>query len=105
MQLKNITWSSTASAVYLRLLTAQRTGIDGLVRMLREADEPGPEFRQVEDHPDYWFTKTPNDLLMVVQRRPENYAVTAFADWRQQYDQALDEAAAALAGADEALAG
>ena len=105
MQLKHIGWSSEAGAFYLRLLSAQRQAIDALVRELREADQPGPAFRQVDEYPEYWFTKTPTDLLMIVQRREtDDYAVKAFADWRQQYDLAIEEAAAALAAADEQAA-
>ena len=102
MRLKHIGWSAEAGAFYLRLLSGQRQAIDVLVRELRETAAPGPAFRQLDDYPEYWFAKTPTDVLMVVQRRDtEDYAVKAFADWRQQYDLALEEAAAALAAADE----
>jgi hypothetical protein len=101
MRLKTVTWSKSASAFYLPLLSRQRQAIDVLVRGLRESEElPGREFRRLEDYPDYWFTKTSTDLLMVVQRRAADYAVTGFADWQAQYNQALEEAAAALAEAD-----
>jgi hypothetical protein len=102
MRLKHIGWSSEAGAFYLRLLSSQRQAIDVLVRELRETAAPGPAFRQLDDYPEYWFAKTPTDVLMVVQRRTEeDYAVKAFADWRQQYELAIEEAAAALAAADE----
>jgi hypothetical protein len=100
MRLKTILWSKLASPFYLRLLTQQRQAIDALVRELRESEAPGPDFRQIDDHPDYWFAKTPTDVLMVVQRRDDAYAVTGFADWQAQYHQALEAAAAALAEAD-----
>jgi hypothetical protein len=104
MRLKNIVWSPPASAFYLRLLGQQRQAIDALLRGLREAEAPGPAFRQLHDHPAYWFAKTPSDVLMVVQRRPPgdpaDYSVAGFADWQAQYSQALDEAAASLAEAD-----
>lgn len=107
MRLKNIVWSNLASAFYLRLLSQQRQAIDALLRGLREADAPGPVFRQIEDHPDYWFAKTPTDVLMVVQRRAPgeraDYAMIGFADWQAQVNQALEEAAAALAEADAEL--
>ena len=102
MRLKHIGWSSEAGAFYLRLLSSQRQAIDVLVRELRETAAPGPAFRQLDDYPEYWFAKPPTDVLMVVQRRTEeDYAVKAFADWRQQYELAIEEAAAALAAADE----
>jgi hypothetical protein len=101
MRLKTVTWSKSASTFYLPLLSRQRQAIDAVVRGLRESEgTPGRAFRQIEDHPDYWFTKTSTDLLMVVQRRDAAYAVTGFADWQAQYNQALEEAAAALAEAD-----
>ena len=102
MRLKHIGWSVEAGAFYLRLLSSQRQAIDVLLRELRELEAPGPAFRQVDEFPEYWFAKTPTDVLMVVQRRTEeDYAVKAFADWRQQYELAIEEAAAALAAADE----
>ncbi|MEJ0068324.1 MAG: hypothetical protein WDO24_05865 [Pseudomonadota bacterium] len=104
MRLKNIVWAKLASAFYLRLLGQQRQAIDALVRVLRESATPEPAFRPIDDHPDYWFAKTPSDVLMVIQRRAEDYAVIGFADWHEQYQQALDEAAAALAAADTAEA-
>jgi|SRR5476649_1071487 hypothetical protein len=100
MRLKNLMWSKPASAFYVRLLSQQRQAIDPLVRVLRESEAPEPAFRRIEDHPDYWFAKTPSDVLMVILRRAEDYAVVGFADWHEQYQQALDEAAAALAAAD-----
>ncbi len=100
MHLKNIAWSAAASRFYLPLLTQQRQAIDGLLRGLREADVPGAPFRAVDGHPGYWFAKTATDVLVVVQQRPDDYAVTGFADWRQQLDLALEEAAAALADAE-----
>lgn len=104
MRLKTFFWSPAASAFYLRLLSQQRQAIDALVRGLREAEAPGPTFRQIDDHPDYWFATTPTDVLMVVQRLPSglgaDYSVTGFADWQAQVNQALEEAAAALAEAD-----
>jgi hypothetical protein len=101
MRLKTVIWSKSASAFYLPLLSRQRQAIDALVRGLRESDaSPGREFRQIEAYPDYWFAKTPTDVLMVVQRRSADYAVTGFADWEAQYNQALEEAAAGLAEAD-----
>ncbi len=104
MRLKNIVWSKLASGFYLRLLGQQRQAIDALVGALRESEVPGPVFRQIDDHPDYWFAKTPTEILVVVQRDPPghsaDYAVTGFADWQAQFEQALEEAAAALAGAD-----
>ncbi len=66
MRLKNIVWSKLASAFYLRLLGQQRQAIDALVRVLREATTPEPAFRPIDDHPDYWFAKTPSDVLMGV---------------------------------------
>jgi hypothetical protein len=104
MRLKHVKWSTEAAAYYLRLLSAQRYAIDSLVRRLSESETPASEFRQVADHPDYWFTKTDSDLLMVVRQIADDYAVAAFVDWRQQYDLALEEAAAALASADAAQA-
>lgn len=102
MRYKTITWSPSAGAYYLRLLSRQRQAIDGFVRALRESAEPGPDFRQVDEHPDYWFARTSTDVLMVVRRGEESYVVTGFADWRQQYDLALEEAAAAAAAVADA---
>ena len=48
MRLKTINWSPSAGADYLRLLSRQRQAIDGFVRQLREADVPGPYFRQID---------------------------------------------------------
>jgi hypothetical protein len=100
MRLKNIVWSKLAGAFYLRLLSQQRQAIDGLVRVLRESETPERAFRAIDEHPDYWFAKTPSDVLMVIQRRAADYVVAGFADWHEQYQQALDEAAAAVAAAD-----
>lgn len=101
MRLITVTWSKSASAFYLPLLSRQRQAIDALVRSLRESEgSPGREFRQIDEYPDYWFAKTPTDVLMVVQRRAADYAVTGFADWQAQVNQALEEAAAAVAEAD-----
>jgi len=104
VRLKGIVWSPVASRFYPPLLTKQREAIDALLRGLREAERPGAPFRPIEEHPGYWFAKTGTDVLMVVQQRPDDYALTGFADWQQQVDQALEEAAAALADADTALA-
>jgi hypothetical protein len=95
VRLKTINWSPSAGAFYLRLLSQQRQAIDVLVGGLREAETPGAAFRQLEDYPDYWFAKTETDVLMVVRRGVETYVVMAFAAWRQQYDLAMEEAAAA----------
>jgi hypothetical protein len=104
MRLKHIVWSKPASAFYLRLLSQQRQAIDALVNALRQSETPGPAFRQIDDHPDYWFAKTPTDVLMVVQcaapGHTADYSVAGFADWQAQLDLALEEAAAALAEAD-----
>lgn len=97
MRLKTINWSPSAGAYYLRLLSAQRRAIDGFVQSLREAETPGAGFRQIDEHPDYWFARTPTDVLIVIRRGVEAYSVIGFADWRQQYDLALEEAAAAAA--------
>jgi hypothetical protein len=107
VRLKTIDWSPSAGAYYLRLLSQQRQAIDGFVRALRERDLPGPDFRQLDEYPDYWFARTPTDVLMVVRRGDHKYVVTGFADWHQQYDLAIEEAAAAasaLADADLPLA-
>ena len=100
MRLKPVVWSKPASAFYLPLLSSQRQAIDALVRRLRESETPGRDFRQIEEHPDYWFAKTTTDVLIVVQRRAADYAVAGFADWQAQFNQALEEAAAAVAEAD-----
>jgi hypothetical protein len=97
VRLKTINWSPSAGAYYLRLLSRQRQAIDGFVRALREADAPGEGFRQIDAYPDYWFARTATDVLMVVRKSVEAYSVIGFADWRQQYDLALEEAAAAAA--------
>ncbi|HUA52420.1 MAG TPA: hypothetical protein VMB81_09665 [Candidatus Sulfotelmatobacter sp.] len=101
MRLKNIAWSAAASRAYMPLLSQQRQPIDVLLRGLREADVPGAPFRPIDEYPGYWFAKTANDVLVVIQQQRDGYVVTGFADWRQQVDQALEEAAAALAGADD----
>jgi hypothetical protein len=101
-RLKNITWSAAARRYYLPLLSQQRQPIDALLRGLREADVPGAPFRPIDDHPGYWFAKTTSDVLLVVQQRADDYVVTGFADWQQQLDLALEEAAAALAESDTA---
>ena len=102
MRLKTIDWSPSAGAYYLRLLSQQRQAIDVFVRALRERDLPGPQFRQLEDYPDYWFGRTATDVLMVVRRGDDKYVVVGFADWRQQYELALEEAAAAAAAVADA---
>jgi hypothetical protein len=107
MRLKNIVWSKLATAFYLPLLGQQRQAIDALLRGLRESEAPGSAFRQIDDHPDYWFATTSTEILMVVQHRapgePAEYAVIGFADWQAQLSQALEEAAAALAESDAEL--
>jgi hypothetical protein len=97
VRLKTINWSPSAGAYYLRLLSQQRKAIDAFVSALRERDVPGEGFRQLDDYPDYWFARTPTDVLMVVRRNHESYVVVGFADWQQQYELALEEAAAAAA--------
>jgi hypothetical protein len=101
-RLKNIVWSAAASRFYLPLLTQQRQAIDGLLRFLREAGEPFAPFRPVDDYPGYWFAKTETDVLLVVQQRADDFVLVGFADWQQQLNQALEEAAAALAESDTA---
>ncbi len=101
MRLKNIGWSPSASRFYLPLLSQQRQPIDAILRDLRQAEAPsdvkGVPFRPIEEHPGYWFAKTPSDVLMVIRQRPDDYELAGFADWQAQVDQALEEAAAALA--------
>ena len=97
VRLKAINWSPSAGAYYLRLLSQQRRAIDGFVGALREAETPGEGFRHVDEYPDYWFARTATDVLIVIRRGVESYSVVGFADWRQQYDLALEEAAAAAA--------
>jgi len=101
MRLRNIGWSPAASRFYLPLLSQQRRPIDALLNDLRQAEVPSDvktaPFRPVDDHPGYWFAKTPTDVLLVVQQRPDDYVLTGFADWQAQLNQALEEAAAALA--------
>jgi hypothetical protein len=104
MRLRTIGWSPAASRFYLPLLSQQRRPIDALLGDLRQAEAPSDvksaPFRPIEDYPGYWFAKTPTDVLMVVQQRADAYVLAGFADWQAQLDQALEEAAAALA-ADE----
>lgn len=104
MRLRNIAWSPAASRYYLPLLGQQRQPIDALLGALREVEAPGTPFRAIDEHPGYWFAKTASDVLAVIQQRPDDYVVIGFADWQQQVDQALEEAAAALAESDTAIA-
>ena len=104
MRLRAIGWSPAASQFYLPLLSQQRRPIDALLSDLRQAEAPSAvksaPFRPIDDHPGYWFAKTPSYVLMVVQQRAEDYVLTGFADWQAQVNQALEEAAAALSAED-----
>jgi hypothetical protein len=83
MQLKKVVWAPLAKSFYLRLLGRQRQAIDALIRGLTEADMPGADFIQIEDYPDYWFSRTDLDLVLVIQQRGETYEISDVTSWAE----------------------